>query len=188
MFNSPSLFKYKMSGSQTFILAFLVVVLVGLSERILYDLSRTIVGPTYSYINDLATLLLHAVFVVVIIVVAVVVNIAAAEKKEKYAVVLIPYFITAIALALQLAIEAAIYFTNHHTPAEFYLVMTSLVVISSVLIYYIQKRYIPPEPSDTVGIVSSMSWPRIVGGVIVLLFILFLVGGYFLRFFWGGFW
>ncbi len=169
MINSSSLFKYKGSGSQTFILTLLVVVLVGLSERILYDLSRTIVGPTYNYINDLATLLLHTVFAVVIIVVAVVINISVAEKKEKYAVVLIPYFITAIALALQVAVEAAIYFTNHHTKTEFYLVMTSLAAISSMLIYYIQKRYIPPEPSDTAGPAPSMSWVRIIGLLFIIL-------------------
>ena len=185
--NNSSIFKFKTSGSQTFILVFLVLVLIGLVERVLYDLSRTVIGTTYSYINDLPTLLLHTIFAIVIIVVAVTVNVAVSEKKDKYAMILIPYFVTAIALGLQVAVEAAIYFANHHTPVQFYLVMSSLVIIPSVLIYLIQKRYIPLEPSEESDS-NSLWWSpwRILVGIILLLVVLYFAS--YLLFFWGGGW
>ena len=183
---NSSIFKFKTSGSQTFILIFLVLVLIGLAERVLYDLSRTIVGPTYNYVNDLTTLLLHTVSATVIIVVAVVINVAVAEKKEKYAIILIPYFVTAIALGLQVAIEAAIYFAFHHTPLQFYLVMSTLVLIPSVLIYFIQKNYIPSEPTEVFD--SDSTWwtlGRVIGVIIlipILLVILWFIFGFYFRF------
>lgn len=148
MGNSYSLSKYKISGASGFVLVLLVLALVGLGERALYDLSRIFVGPNFSYFNDLATLIVHTLFVSLIIIVAVVANILVAERKEKYAVVLIPYFVMAIALTLQVALEAAFYFYGHHTMFQFYLVMSTLVIVSSMLIYFMQKRYTPPELTE----------------------------------------
>ena len=152
MENSLNLFKYKVSGASGFVLVLLVLVLIGLGERILYDLSRIFVGDNFNYFNDLSTLLVHTLFVTFLIVVAVVVNITVAEKKEKYAIVLIPYFVMAIALTIQVALEAAVYFYLHHTQFQFYLVMSTLVIVSSMLIYFVQKRYVsryvPVETSE----------------------------------------
>lgn len=149
MENLSSLFKYKISGASGFAVVLLVLVLVGLGERILYDLSRFFVGDNFSYFNDLSTLLVHTLFVTFLIVVAVVINVAIAENKRKYAIVLIPYFVLAIALTIQVALEAAAYFYFHHTQFQFYLVMSNLVIISSVLIYFVQKRYVPVEMSGS---------------------------------------
>ena len=148
MENSTSLFKYKINGASGFALVLLVLVLIGLGERILYDLSRVFIGDNFNYFNDLPTLLLHALFVMVLIIVAVVVNIAVAEKKQKYAMILIPYFVMAIALTLQVAIESGIYFYYHHNPFQFYLVISTLVIVTSLLIYFIQKRFVPIEISE----------------------------------------
>ena len=138
-----------MSGASGFVLVLLVLVLVGLGERVLYDISRLFVGDNFSYFNNLPTLLVHTLFVMFLIVVAVAINVAVAERKEKYAVVLVPYFVMAIALTLQVALEAAIYFYSHHTQFQFYLIMSTLVIISSMLIYFVQKRYVPIEMSES---------------------------------------
>lgn len=145
MENYPSLFKYKMSGTSGFVLVLLVLALIGLGERVLYDLSRIFAGPDFSYFDDLATLLVHTVFVMILIVLAVVINVTVSEKKEKYAIVLIPYFILAIALTIQVSLEAAVYFYFHHTQFQFYLIMSSLVVVCSMLVYVIQRNYLPVE-------------------------------------------
>ncbi len=147
MENSLNLFKYKVSGASGFAVVLLVLVLIGLGERVLYDISRIFVGDNFNYFNDLSTLLVHTLFVILLVVVAVVVNIAVAEKKAKYAVVLIPYFVMAIALTIQVALEAAVYFYYHHTQFQFYLVISALVIVSSMLIYFVQKRYVPVETS-----------------------------------------
>lgn len=149
MENSTNLFKYKISGASGFALVLLVLVLVGLGERVLYDISRLFVGDGFNYFNDLSTLIVHTLFVALLLVVAVIVNVLVAEKKEKYAMVLIPYFVLAIALTVQIALEAAVYFYSHHTQFQFYLIMSTLVIVTSMLIYFIQKRYVTVEMSDS---------------------------------------
>lgn len=126
----------------------LVLVLVGLGERVLYDISRLFVGDGFNYFNDLSTLIVHTLFVALLLVVAVIVNVLVAEKKEKYAMVLIPYFVLAIALTIQIALEAAVYFYSHHTQFQFYLIMSTLVIVTSLFIYFIQKRFVPVETSE----------------------------------------
>lgn len=178
-----SLYKYKISGTGGFVMVILVLVLIGLGERILYDISRNFVGPQFSYFNDLSTLLVHTLFVSFLIVVAVFVNVLVAEKKEKYAIVLIPYFVMAIALTIQVALEAAVYFYSHHTPSQFYLVMSTLVIISSMLIYFVQKRYVPVEINEPVGSVSSnhtvFFW--ILGVIIGVPLFLYMLAMFFFR-------
>lgn len=177
MQNSLNPFKYKISGTGGFVLVLLVLVLIGLGERVLYDLSRFFVGPDFNYVNDLSTLVVHTIFVSILIIVAVVTNVLVSEKKEKYAVVLIPYFVMAVALTIQVAFEAAFYFYEHHTQLQFYLVMSALVIVSTALIYFVQKRYVPIE---TTGPVNSIfgSIGRIVLVAIGIIFIggLLLVG------------
>lgn len=173
MENSYSLSKYKIRGTNGFVLVLLVLALIGLGERALYDLSRIFVGPNFNYFNDLATLIIHTLFVSFLVIVAVVVNIVVAENKEKYAVVLIPYFVMAIALTLQVALEAAFYFYGHHTQFQFYLVMSTLVIITSMLIYFVQQRYVPLELTDgesNHGHSSGMRTILIIAGLFILLY------------------
>ena len=183
MENSSSLFKYKISGASGFAVVLLVLVLVGLGERVLYDLSRIFAGPQFNYFNDLSTLLVHTLFVTLLIVVAVVVNIAVAEKKEKYAIVLIPYFVLAIALTIQVALEAAVYFYSHHTMFQFYLVMTTLVAVTSMLIYFVQKRFIPVEITRTDS--STKSWTSVIvwilGLIVGVSLLLFMIAMFLFR-------
>ena len=183
MENSYNLSKYKLTGVSGFTLVLLVLALVGLGERALYDLSRIFVGPNFNYFNDLSTLIVHTLFVGLLIIVAVVVNIAVAERKEKYAMVLIPYFVMAIALALQVALEAAFYFYFHHTQFQFYLVMSTLVIISTLLIYFVQKRYVPVELADgesNFGHGSGMRFLFVIIGLFMLLyFIQYLAVSFF---------
>ncbi len=183
MENSTNLFKYKVSGASGFVLVLLVLVLVGLGERVLYDISRTFVGPQFNYFNDLSTLLVHTLFVMLLIVVAVVVNVLVAERKEKYAIVLIPYFVLAISLTIQVALEAATYFYSHHTQFQFYLVMSTLVVISSMLIYFVQKRYVPVEVSESAGSGSGshIIFFRVLGVIIGVPLFLYILAMFFFR-------
>lgn len=174
MDNSTGLFKHKISGASGFVMVLLVLVLIGLGERALYDLSRIFVGDNFSYFDDLATLLVHTLFVAPLIIIAVVINIVVAEKKEKYAVVLIPYFVMAIALTLQVALEATVYFYGHHTMFQFYLVMSTLVIITSMLIYFIQKHYVPLEPTTEESGSGHSFGARVlmvIGGFLLLIFI-----------------
>lgn len=183
MENSTNLFKYKVGGMSGFVLVLLVLVLVGLGERVLYDISRIFVGSQFNYFNDLSTLMVHTLFVMLLIIVAVVVNIAVAEKKTKYAIVLIPYFVMAIALTMQVAIEAAVYFYFHHTQFEFYLVMSALVIVSSMLIYFVQKRYVPIEASISTGSGSGghtvFVW--VLGVVLGVPLLLYIIGMFLFR-------
>ncbi len=174
MENSSNLFRYKISGSSGFILVLLVLTLIGLGERVLYDLSRVFVGPTFDYFDDLQTLIVHALFVMVLIVVAVFVNVAVAEKRQKYAIILIPYFILSIVLTIQVVLEAGVYFTFHHTQFQFYLVMSSLVIVISMLMFVVQRNYVPVEvESDRsgglLGLSSSLQVIVLIGGLFLLM-------------------
>ncbi len=181
---NQSLTKYKMSGVSGFVMVLLVLVLIGLGERVLYDISRLFVGNDFSYINDLSTLLVHALFVMILIVVAVGINMWVADRKAKYALVLIPYFVMALVLTLQVALEAAVYFYYHHTTFQFYLVMASLIIVTTMLIYLIQKRYTPPEPdaeeatgAKAFNIFGSAA--RVILGTIVGLILIGIIAFYF---------
>lgn len=186
MENSLNLFRHKISGASGFALVLLVLVLVGLGERVLYDISRIFVGDDFNYFNDLSTLLVHTLFATFLIVVAVVINILVTERKEKYAIVLIPYFVMAIALTIQVALEAAVYFYSHHTQFQFYLVMSTLVIVSSMLIYFVQKRYVPVEVSgsDSSRSNSHTIFFWILGVIIGLPLFLYMLATFFLRALW----
>lgn len=168
MENSSDLFKYKMSGTTIFVMALLVLVLVGLGERVLYDLSRTFAGAQFNYFNDLSTLIVHTIFVIILIAVAVLVNVAVAEKRQKYAIILIPYFILSLALTLQVSLEAAVYFYDHHTQLQFYLVMSALVIVCSMLIYVVQRNYVPLEVAKSGG---RSLWVTVVFWIAIVLFL-----------------
>jgi len=138
------LLHYKFSGSTGAIVGILMLALVALGERILYDLARTMVGETYDYFDNLPTIMAHALFIIPLLIISIVLNLIVGEKKEKYAIVLIPYFVFSIVLALQLSLQIAVYFANHHTQIQFYVVMGLLISIVTFAIYFIQDRYGPP--------------------------------------------
>lgn len=161
-----------------FIIVLLVFVLVALGERILYDLARHFVGDAFDYLTSLPTIVVHATFIIPLLIVSIIVNVAIGERKQKYAIVLIPYFITSILLAIQLAMQISVYFYNNHTQLQFYVVMVLLVLITSIAIYTIQKRFVIEEVIiDSVNTRSSGYGVYIVIGII--LFVIYLFSSFF---------
>jgi len=145
-YSEENLFKTKFTDTGILIISVLVLALIALSERILYDLGRGFINSdNVSYFNDIRVITVHSLFIIGLLIISIVVNYTVGRKKEKYAIVLIPYFMLSILLTLQLALQITVYFANHHTTAEFYIVMLALVAISSYAIYYIQKRYNPSQ-------------------------------------------
>ncbi len=133
---------YKITPSNGFIIGLLFLVILALGERVLYDLARVFVGANeYNYFDNLATIGLHAIVISPLLAISITANVYMGENRQKYAVVLIPYFVATVVLALQLALQVSTYFYNHHTETEFYIVMFWLVFISSVAIYLIQERF-----------------------------------------------
>ncbi len=141
--DATSIFSYKFTWASGSVTVLLFLALIGLIERILYDLSRTIVGPGYSYFNDFSTIALHAGVTILVGGLLTVLNVVVAERRQKYAVALIPYSSASFVLALQFLVELGVYFYNHHTQWQFYTLMISLVVLLSGVIYLTQKRYVP---------------------------------------------
>lgn len=141
LFDSDALMHAKLGAGQMFIVTLLLVSLFAISQRILYDLSRTIGGPDFHYYNDLRTIMAHAIFIVPVFVAFVLLSIFAGETKKKYALIFMPYFITTVLLAIQLIGEISIYFSNHHTTLELYVVLVCLAFITSYAIWYVQRLY-----------------------------------------------
>ncbi len=142
-YNEENLFKTEFTGSGWAILILLVLALIGLGERVLYDLARTFASPIgdFGYFNNPQVITVHAFFVVGLLILTLAVNYVFGRKKEKYALALIPYFLASIVLAVQLAIQLGAYFTTHHNNLQFYLVMSLLVVVTSYGIFHIQNNY-----------------------------------------------
>ncbi len=142
-YNEENLFKTRFTDAGMVILILLVLALLGLGERVLYDLARTSASPIgdFGYFNNSKVIVVQAVFIVGLLILNIIVNYVFGRRKEKFAIALIPYFITSIILAIQLAIQLGVYFTNHHSNLQFYLVMTLLVVVSSYGIFHIQNNY-----------------------------------------------
>lgn len=139
-----SIFKKKLTGGEIFFVTILFFAILALCEKVLFDLARW-TDNRYDYFDNLTTIVTHAIFALVILVISVVVNIVVGERKEKYALAIIPYFLTSIAISLQVALQIVVYFVNHHTQLQFYLVMIAFVAVASFLIYWIQKRYDPEK-------------------------------------------
>jgi FtsH-binding integral membrane protein len=139
--SEENIFKTKFSTLGALITVLLGCSILALAERVIYDLSRFMAPPPLDYFNNLSVIVLQAVFVVLFIIIALVVNLAVSNKKEKYAIALVPYFVVSIYLAIQVAFQVSVYFYNHHTTFEFYVVMLVLVVVSTYGIYHIQSNY-----------------------------------------------
>lgn len=138
-----SIFTTRLTGSGMFIITLLVLSLIALGERILYDLARLFAPPPLDYINNLSVILVHAFFVIPLIIISVIINVMVVTHKQKYAIVLIPYYVFTIVMALQLAFEWGVYFANHHTVIQFYIVMVIFVAVCTYGIYYIQSKFQP---------------------------------------------
>lgn len=138
---TASLLHYKLSPGNGFAIGLLMLALIALGERVLYDLARIFASPPLDYFNNLNVIVVHAFFIIPLLIISIVINMLVGSKKAKYAIALIPYFVLSIVLALQLAFQVSIYFAFHHTQIQFYIVMTLLVVITTAAIYYIQDRY-----------------------------------------------
>lgn len=141
IFVSDSLMTQKLGAGQVFIMAILIISLLAICERILFDLSRTIGGSTYSYYDDLQTIMVHALFIVPVFVVFIIMNLIIGQNRQKYAVILMPYLATTVFLVMQLVGEISIYFSNHHTTIELYIVLLCIVFIASYAIWYLQGLY-----------------------------------------------
>lgn len=139
--NSGSIFSYKITAGSGFIITLLVLALVALGERILYDMARLFATGPIDYFSNLNDIVVQSFFIIPLLIVSIAVNVLVGAKKQKYAIVLIPYFVLSIVMALQLIFQVAIYFTFHHTQFEFYVVMTLLVIICTAAIYFIQDRH-----------------------------------------------
>ncbi|OGE87582.1 MAG: hypothetical protein A3J07_02585 [Candidatus Doudnabacteria bacterium RIFCSPLOWO2_02_FULL_49_13] len=140
-----SLWHYKMTPGTGFVITLLVLALVALGERVLYDLGRLYAPLPLDYFQNLSVIVVHSFFIIPLLIVSIIVNALVGHKKEKYAIVLIPYFVLSIVLALQLILQIAIYFGFHHTSFQFYVVMTVLVAVCTIAIFYIQDKYNPKK-------------------------------------------
>jgi hypothetical protein len=143
---NQNIFHQKLTPGVGFIVAILVLALIALAERILYDLTRTLISGNQDYFDNLQVILLHSFFIIPLLIISIVVNVSVGEKKQKYAIVLIPYFVLTIALAFQLLFQVAIYFYNHHNDLQLYLVLIVLDAVCTYAIYEIQRRFKPKGP------------------------------------------
>lgn len=141
LFSSDSFLKTHLGPGQSFVIAILLISLIAICERVLFDLSRTIVGSGYNYLDDLQTIMVHAMFIVPLLVVFIVINILVGQHKQKYALILMPYFLTTVLLTIQLVAEISVYFSNHHTKLELYVVLVCITFIVSYAIWYVQGLY-----------------------------------------------
>ncbi len=134
----------KIKGPTAYAAAGLFAALLALSERILYDIARLLVGSNYDYFDDLRTIVAHSFFIIPVLIVSLIINLNF-EKKEKYSLILVPYFFLSIILAMQLALQISVYFSHNHTVFQLYLVLAVLIAFCSCAIYYIQDRFKPEE-------------------------------------------
>ena len=141
LFMPDGLLTAKLGVGQSFLIVILMVSLLAICERILFDLSRAFGVLNYDYFDNPQTIMVHALFIIPVLVVSVIVNILVGQHRQKYAVILMPYFATTILLTLQLITEISVYFSNHHTKAELYVVLLCIVFIASYAIWYVQKLY-----------------------------------------------
>jgi hypothetical protein len=131
---------YNLSPFNTFSIIFLLISLIILSERALYDIARIFVGSN-DYFNNLNTILAHAMFIVPVFIFSIILNMLIGEKLKTYAIVVIPYLITSVFLIAQLSIQIMTYFYNNHTNWELYMVMSVLALVSSLSIFFIQNKF-----------------------------------------------
>src|SRR5262245_60027364 len=84
--------EWKFTPSGVLILTGLVLALIALGERILYDLARFFAVGPIDYFDNLTVIVVHAFFVIPVLAISAFVNITMPIKDQRYGVVLIPYF------------------------------------------------------------------------------------------------
>ncbi len=140
-----NVFKTKFTGSGSFIITLLGLALLALAERILYDTGRLLIAPPLDYFGNINVIIMHAVVIIAFLVLALTINVSLSENKKQYAIALVPYYVVSIILSCQLLLQISVYFYNHHTTLQFYVVMLALIAICTYGIYYIQKKYVVIE-------------------------------------------
>ncbi len=139
---NDNVFKTKFTDVDGFIVTLLGLSLLALAERVLYDTGRLIALPPLDYFDNLGVIIVHAVVVICFLVVALILNISLSHRKDRYAVALVPYFVVSIILSMQLLLQVSVYFINHHTTVQFYVVMLALIAVCTYGMYLIQSRRI----------------------------------------------
>lgn len=143
--SGPRFFHYELTPLNVITIFLLLIALVALGERVLYDVARTFSGVDWNYFDNLQTIITQAMVILPIFILSIIVNVAVGESRQKYAVALVPYLLTSLLLTAQLSFQILNYFYYHHTSIQLYIVMSLLVLISSVAIYVIQSTM--PEES-----------------------------------------
>ncbi len=137
---NDNVFKTKFTDVGGFIVTLLGLSLLALAERVLYDTGRLIALPPLDYFDNLGVIIVHAVVIICFLVVALILNISLSHRKDRYAVALVPYFVVSIILSMQLLLQVSVYFINHHTTVQFYVVMLALIAVCTYGMYLIQSR------------------------------------------------
>ncbi|MEK7585937.1 MAG: hypothetical protein AAB477_01740 [Patescibacteria group bacterium] len=139
---NSNVFKTKFTTAGGFIVTLLGLAILALMERVLYDAGRLMVSPPLDYLDNGGVIVVHGVIIILFLVIALVTNVSISSSKERYAIALVPYYVVSIILACQLLFQISVYFYNHHTTFQFYVVMIALIAVCTYGIYHIQKRRI----------------------------------------------
>lgn len=143
--NNNNIFKTKFTIAGVFIVSLLGISILSLAERILYDVGRLLVAPPLDYFDNMGVIVIHGIVIIFFLAIALITNMLIGLRKEKYAIALVPYYVVSIILSLQLLLQISVYFINHHTTFEFYVVMVVLIFVCTYGIYAIQKRQVIAE-------------------------------------------
>lgn len=143
--NNNNIFKTKFTIAGVFIVSLLGISILSLAERILYDVGRLLVAPPLDYFDNMGVIVIHGIVIIFFLAIALITNMLIGPRKEKYAIALVPYYVVSIILSLQLLLQISVYFINHHTTFEFYVVMVVLIFVCTYGIYAIQKRQVIAE-------------------------------------------
>lgn len=140
-----NIFKTKFTTAGGFIVTLLALSIIALAERILYDVGRLLVAPPLNYFDNMGVIVTQGIVIIFFLALALAANMLIGPRKEKYAIALVPYYVVSIFLSLQLLLQVSVYFVNHHTTFEFYVVMIALIALCTYGIYSIQKRFVINE-------------------------------------------
>lgn len=138
--SNDNVFKTKFTTAGGFIVTLLGLAILALMERVLYDAGRLLVSPPLDYFENGGVIVLQGVIIIFFLVIALVANVSFPNKKVSYAIALVPYYVVSIILACQLLVQVSVYFYNHHTTFQFYVVMIALISVCTYGIYHIQKK------------------------------------------------
>jgi len=140
-----NIFKTKFTTAGGFIVTLLGLSILALLERVLYDVGRLMVAPPLDYFDNMGVILVQGIVIILFLAIALIANMLIGSQKEKYAIALVPYYVVSILLALQLLLQISVYFINHHTTFQFYVVMIALITVCTYGIYAIQRRQVITE-------------------------------------------